>query len=80
MMQDGNRSLFFTNRVMKPTRTSPFLSIAFVISKPKKGVSFLLDIEGEFAKGRKFCSYKTGSESGWEMKKNWSLLSLANTT
>jgi hypothetical protein len=52
-------------------RSKPFSSVAVAIFKPKKVVSFLAGMGGEFAKEENFAVTRVGIEMGWEMKSNW---------
>ena len=52
-------------------RSSPLTSVAAMIFKPKKHISFITGIGGEFSKEENFVLTRLGIESGWEMKKNW---------
>lgn len=52
-------------------RSKPFTSVASVIFKPKKHVSFIAGMGSEFAKEDNFVVSRLGIESGWEIKENW---------
>jgi hypothetical protein len=52
-------------------RSRPFSSVASVIFKPKKHVSFIAGMGGEFSKEENLALTRLGIESGWEMKNNW---------
>ena len=52
-------------------RSKPFSSVAAVIFKPGKHVSFIAGMGGEFAKEENFALTRLGIELGWEMKNNW---------
>ena len=52
-------------------RSKPFSSVVVAIFKPKKHLSFLAGMGGEFAKEENFAVTRVGIETGWEMKNHW---------